>query len=291
MLERIDAAKMPPPLSDPRRDRPEGVERERRHSYLGAFDELSATDIDAMRRGYFASIALIDLEVGRVLDALEERGISNDTLVLFVSDHGDMLGDHDLVVKGAYFFDACSRVPFLMRWPGHVPAGTVVDAPVQPHDIAGTILSAASVPAEQYASDMPDSRDLVPLTTGAVDRVHAYTITAYRNSGISDEKRPWDPPIHATMIFDGRYKLSVYHGELGEEGAPVRGPRGELYDIHADPDEIHDRFEDTAYLETRLRLTEQINEWFFRKEFANAASRGGEMRPGPADQLDNRLTH
>jgi arylsulfatase len=290
MLDRIDDKGMPPPLSDPRRNRPEGIERERRHSYLGAFEEIPSADISSMRRGYFASVALIDIEVGRVLDALGRRGISDNTLVLFLSDHGDMLGDHDLVVKGGYFYDACSRVPFLIRWPGHVPAGTVVAAPVQPHDIARTILSAAAVPETRYDREMPDSRDVVPLAKREIDRVHDYTITAYRNSGISDEKRPWDPPIHATMIYDGRYKLSVYHGELAEEDAPARGSRGELYDIHVDPDELNDLFDDSGYVETRLRLTEQLNQWFFRKEQNSAASRGGEMRPGPADQLDNRLT-
>ncbi len=281
MLDRIDESRMPPPLSDQRRNRPAGVEWERRRSYLGAFEEFSDEEIAAMRRGYFASVALIDLEVGRVLDALEEAGVADNTLILFVSDHGDMLGDHDLVVKGAYFYDACSRVPFLMRWPGHVPEGTVIDTPVQPHDIARTILSAAEVPRAKFDYLMPDSRDLLPLTKGEVHRVHDYAVTAYRNSGISDGKEPWDPPIDATMICDGRFKLSLYHGE---------SPEGELYDLHADPQELNDLFDNPEYGETRLRLTEGLTEWFFLKEQRNSASRGGERRPGPADQLDNRLT-
>jgi arylsulfatase A-like enzyme len=281
MLDRIDSKKMPPPLSDPRRDRPSGVERERHHSYLGDFDTFSAEDVEAMRRGYFASVALIDIEVGRVLDTLEERGVAEDTLVLFLSDHGDMLGDHDLVVKGAYFYEGCSRVPFLMRWPREITGGSTSAAVVQPHDIARTILDAAGVDPEEYATTMPDSRNLVPLAAGAVEAVRDYAVTAYRNSGINDGKTSWDPPINATMITDGRYKLSVYHDET-----PLTG---ELYDIAEDPEEREDRYADPAFGEVRYRLLGALTEWYARRERRSLGSRGGELRPGPKDQLDNRL--
>jgi arylsulfatase A-like enzyme len=284
MLERIDADAIPPPLSDPRRDRPEGVERERAHSYLGAFQSLTEEEIAAMRRGYFASVALIDLEVGRVLDALESAGITDDTLVIFTSDHGDMLGDHDLLVKGGYFYEACARVPFIVRRPRTIPARTVVTAPIQPHDIAATVCTAASLP-ESDLEEMPDSRDLTALARGERARVRDYAVCAYRNSGISDEKRPWDPPINATMITDGRYKFSIYHSD-GRSDARS----GELYDIETDPDELNDLYSDPASASIRLRLTDALAEWFANHEQRGLASRGGELLPAPGDRLDNRLS-
>lgn len=280
MLDHLDADAIPSPLRDTRRDRPDGVERERAHSYLGAFDSLGDSEIAAMRRGYFASVALIDLEIGRVLAALERSGAADNTVVIFTSDHGDLLGDHDLLVKGAAFYDGCTRVPFLMRWPNRIPAETKIDALIQPHDIAATVMTAAGIIEGLPEDAMPDSCDLVPPARGEVDTVHEYAVCAYRNSGISDSKKPWDPPIHATMITDGRYKLSVFHEEC----------RGELYDLVADPDELHDHYDDEGDAPVRARLAGALADWFARHDRRGPAARGEQMLPGPSDQLDNRLT-
>jgi arylsulfatase A-like enzyme len=73
--------------------------------------------LDAIRKarlGYHASIALIDLEFGRVLDTLKQAGVAENTLVIFVSDHGDLLGDHQQFGKGAALYDPCVRVPLIM---------------------------------------------------------------------------------------------------------------------------------------------------------------------------------
>lgn len=280
MVEHLRLDRMPERLGDPRRERPEGIERERAHSYLGAFDALSDEEIEAMRVGYYASVALIDLEVGRVLDALAEAGVEENTLVIFASDHGDMIGDHDLLVKGGFFYEAGAKVPLLMRWPARLGAGNRVSAVVQPHDIAATVMAAAGLMTKEVASEMPTSRDLVPVAAGEAESVREYAICAYRNSGISDSKRPWDPPIEATMICDGRYKLSLYHGEPGS---------GELYDLQSDPRELNDLYEEAACREDRLRLTEALLGWLQYHERKGLGSRGGEKLPGPADQLDNKL--
>ena len=286
MLRHVDRDRIPPALSDPRRDRPSAIERERHKSYLGDFETFSDEDIETMRLGYFASIALIDIEVGRVLAALEDAGIADDTLVIFASDHGDMIGDHDLVVKGAYFYDACSRVPFLMRWPSRIPGGKRIDALVQPHDITATVLNAAGVLDPSVQHEMPTSTDLLPLAHGETDAVHEYAVCAYRNSGISDDKRPWKPPIYATMIHDGRYKLSLYHDV---DRSTPGGREGELYDLETDPDELNDLFRDPDAAAVRLRLTDALVEWMFTHELRELGSRGGGRLPGPGDQLDNKL--
>lgn len=233
-----------------------------------------------MRVGYYASVALIDIEVGRVLDTLAEAGVEEDTLVIFASDHGDMIGDHELLVKGGFFYEAGAKVPFLMRWPARIAGGRRVSATVQPHDIAATVLEAAGLMGPEVAEEMPTSRSLLPLAAGEVESVREYAICAYRNSGISEEKRPWDPPIEATMITDGRYKLSLYHNE---------SRRGELYDLDSDPEELTDLFEEPAGREQRLRLTDALLGWLQFQERMGLGTRGGEELPGPADQLDNRL--
>ncbi len=304
---RVDVAKLPRVLDDTRTDVPADLERERQGSYLGDVDSFSDKDIEQMRIGYFASLALLDDELGETLDLLDELGIADNTLVVFVSDHGDMLGDHRLLVKGAMFYDACTRVPFLMRWTGRITAGTVVEAPVQPHDIAATVLSAAGVSLsdklpEAAAAPQLVGRDLLPLVIaggaapGASDAdgsaqtgLDRPAVCLYRNTGINRITRDWDPPIHGSMIFDGRYKLSLFHG-LGPAGVepgvgvePDAGgtaegegrPRGELYDMTADPDELHNLWHSREAQEVRSKLTLRLIDWLVGAETAYLGSRAG----------------
>ncbi len=284
IAERVNRDQIPPRQIDSRRDRPAGLERERVHSYLGTVEALSDEQIESMRLGYYASIALIDMEVGRVLQALERTELAENTLVLFVSDHGDMIGDHDMLVKGACFYDACVRVPFIARWPARFAGGSDVDALVQPHDIAATVLSAAGIPDEERRRAMPTSRDLLPLASGDAAAVRETAVCAYRNSGIADTGRPWDPPINATMIRDERYKLTLFHDE-----PPGSEVQGELYDMVEDPGEMDDLFARPEGTLARARLTEALLAWMARYEVSLLGSRGGERLPAPEEQVDNRM--
>lgn len=328
---RVDVSKLPPVLDDTRIDVPAEVERERQGSYLGDINKFSAKDIEEMRIGYYASIALFDDELGETLKLLDELGITDNTLVIFVSDHGDMLGDHRMLVKGAMFYDACTRIPFLMRWPGQVPAGTVVNAPVQPHDIAATVLSAAGLSLSDKlpeAAAAPElvAQDLLPVVAQAAatagpdaaaspaaaspaadgDGVtpevgRDVAVCLYRNTGINRITRDWDPPIHGSMIFDGRYKLSLFHGPGaadkgtgaadngsgagGDNGEPAPGvgssavsegrPRGELYDMDSDPDELHNLWRSAEFQEVRSRLTMRLLNWLAGADISYLGSRGG----------------
>lgn len=75
-----------------------------------------------LKARYYGEISYVDRCIGKVLDAVEARGDASNTLICFFSDHGDMLGDHDGWQKEAYFEGAC-HIPFLVSWPGHIPAG------------------------------------------------------------------------------------------------------------------------------------------------------------------------
>ena len=130
---------------------------------MGGIPNYSPEQIQKMREGYYASIAFIDREVGRVLEVLEKEGLKEDTIVIFGSDHGDMIGDHELLAKGAFFYDACTKVPLIIRYPEKVESGKRVKDLVQLHDIAGTILSQAGFAQEELEDFMPDSMDLISL--------------------------------------------------------------------------------------------------------------------------------
>ncbi|MBN1557414.1 MAG: sulfatase-like hydrolase/transferase [Lentisphaerae bacterium] len=270
-LFRRDA--IPPPLPA-NENEPAELRRERARCYLGPFASQSPDEIGEMRRGYHTAIAYADHEHGRVLDALEREGLKDNTLVIFVSDHGDMMGDHGLLVKGAYFYDPCTRVPLLMRWPARLPAGARPRAVVQPHDLAATVLAAAGAPFEQIDAWMPAARDLLPLARGAVSAVHDYAVCLYRNTSIDSKRRYPDPPLHAAMIRDERWKLNVYHAAEGDQG--------ELFDMRADPLERSNLWDDPAAAGERARLRAALDAWYTRYADGLAAgSRGGETRLAP----------
>lgn len=112
------------------------------------------------RAHYAAMIEIIDEQVGRLLDVLDRRGLTNNTLVVFVADHGEMLGEHDIDGK-CWPHDPSIRVPCLARWPGHIPAGSVSDGLLNLVDLTATCVDAGGA---NLADALPDSlaRSLVP---------------------------------------------------------------------------------------------------------------------------------
>jgi len=102
---------------------------------------------------YYGQVAAIDEEVGRVMAGLEQAGAANDTLILYVSDHGDYLGAHYDETKNlrgkARPYRSAFGIPMIFRWPGHVPAGKVDDTPVGHIDLAPTLLGLAGLPVPE----------------------------------------------------------------------------------------------------------------------------------------------
>lgn len=96
------------------------------------------------RVGYYGLCTALDDNVGRLLGALDQLGLANDTIVLFTSDHGDSLGEHGLFRK-TIPYDESTRVPFIIRWPGAIPADTTSDALCLSVDVAPTLLSLCNV--------------------------------------------------------------------------------------------------------------------------------------------------
>ncbi|HLT59565.1 MAG TPA: sulfatase/phosphatase domain-containing protein, partial [Microlunatus sp.] len=209
------------------------------------FADYSPAELQQVKAAYYAMVTLIDDEVGRILDVLERQGLAEDTIVIFTSDHGELLGDHQLMLKGPMQYDCSVRVPLLIRHPGRIPAGTVIDDLVQWIDLTATFLDAAG-------TELPgvQGRSLLPRVTGAsTEPVRDWAICEYRDSG-----HPYDPAVHTTMLRHDRYKLVVHHGDP----ATARQRQGELYDLVADPAELVNLYDDPAHAATRLRLVELL---------------------------------
>ena len=277
--ELVDRSRMAAvqPLTDAHRPIPSGVARERElyHSGQGRSREPGQQDIAAIRHGYLASIAFLDRQVGRIFAELERLDLMRDTLVLFVSDHGDMIGDLELIAKGAFFYDPCTRVPLILRLPEADGAGTRVRDLVQPHDLAATLLRAAGMPAAEVAALMPQSQDLATLARadGGQPQPRDHAITLYRNSGMGPGEY-WDPPIYASMFHDGRYKLTLY-----QDPAARSDPEGELYDMEQDPGETSNLWSDPHHAGRRDHLIHRLSAALVAGEVEHVAGRGGTSWP------------
>lgn len=108
---------------------------------LAVWENLTPEGMDLIRediKNYFAMISGVDEQFGRLIDALDDEGLSENTIVIFTSDHGDMMGSHGQVRKGQWYNEAL-LVPFLLRFPGHVRAGVTDDALLSTVDIYPTL--------------------------------------------------------------------------------------------------------------------------------------------------------
>nr|WP_239579070.1 sulfatase-like hydrolase/transferase [Microlunatus panaciterrae] len=218
-----------------------------KESYAGharGFTDYTAAELQQVKAAYYAMVSLVDDEVGGILATLEAEGLADDTLVIFTSDHGEMLGDHQLMLKGPMMYDCAVRVPLILRWPGRIQAGRRVDDLVQWIDLTSTFLDLAG-------ADLPGAQgqSLLPLATGSGPAVRDWALCEYRNSG-----HPYDPPVHTTMLRRGASKIVVHHGAPSSS----RARQGELYDLAADPDELVNHWDDPAYAGERQQMTELL---------------------------------
>ncbi len=206
------------------------------------YDDMSERDHRLVRAAYWAMCDLIDDQVGRMLRALDETGQLDSTIVIYMSDHGEMLGDHGIYLKGPHFYEPAVRVPLIVSWPGTIAGERASDALVELVDIAPTLLDAAGLPP----SDRMQGKSLWPTLRGEVptDQHRNNVYSEYYNA------MPFHagPTAQATMIRSVRYKLIAAHSVGG----------GELYDLESDPGESRNRWSDTDYAEAKSEMLERL---------------------------------
>lgn len=157
------------------------------------------------RAQYYGMISLIDEQVGRIVRHLEESGLVENTLVVFTSDHGEMLGDHGLSRKGLFHYEPLIRVPLLFYRPGRLPAGLRQSGIVQNVDLPATILETGGIsPPRQH-----QGISLVPWYRGERED-SARSRALVTNGGEGPHYDPW--PELRTLVA-GRWKLQHYAGE------------------------------------------------------------------------------
>jgi len=193
-------------------------------------DELDAETHQEIRRNYAAMCENFDQWLGEYLDVLEDRGEREDTIIVFTSDHGEMLGDHGRWAKGVPRHPSVG-VPLIVAGPG-IEARGRIDEPVSTLDLHATVLEYAGLDPGDV-----DSRSLCPYLEGETDD-HRDVVQSGMGKGEEDWWR---------LAFDGRYKLIAAGKEHADEYDPPV-----LFDLESDPGEQTDVADDYPDVVDRL---------------------------------------
>ena len=184
----------------------------------------------------YGQIALVDHQVGRLMEALSDQGLAENTIVIYSSDHGDWLGDHGLILKGPMHYDGLLTVPLIMRGP-NIAADTVCDEQVSTLDLSATFLDYGEADAQlpQHGSS------LRPVLEQGARRDYAlneWELLPTR-TGV---------PLSLQTVRTKTAKLTIDW---------VTGA-GEMYDLNADPHELVNLFDDDTYADLRSELTAML---------------------------------
>lgn len=196
-------------------------------------DQINLPDETAREviQSYYASITFADAQAGRILDALDETGLTENTIVVFTSDHGYHMGEHGHWQKTT-LFENSTRVPFVIAGPGVKAKGEASDAAVEMVDFFPTLAGLAGLEAPGYVS----GKSLVPILEDSSKSVREVAFSQYSN-GYS--------------IRGSRYRYTEW-GEKGEQGA-------ELYDRKSDPEELENLVDSKDHATIRKELAAQLH--------------------------------
>ncbi len=261
-----DRAKLPP--LDPRR--PEGAPDIAFHDsreVLGPPDKqipLTSEQAAEMRHGYFANIAYMDAQLGKVLDALDRSGVAERTIVTFVGDHGYHIGEHSLWGKTSNF-ELDARVPFFISVPSSKNAGRRTNSLAELLDLFSTLVQLCHLPSP---GDL-EGTSLVPVLDDPLKSVKPAAFTQHPRPAYYDREPTATPQAMGYSVRTGLVRYTEWRDwKTGEIVAR------ELYDTARDPIEMHN-----AVDATHLIAAQREAEMLLRKQFPSA------KHPAPSTPL------
>lgn len=232
-----DPRTLPAPIGDISLIRERGIGTLHQDYIRYGWHTLSPAAKQVIKAHYYGLVSLQDQLVGRLLAFLDDNGLRDNTIVVFTSDHGDMLGDFGLFFK-KMFYNGSVRIPLLFRYPGVTPTGVKSQAMVGLQDLLPTLLSLGGQPLERPI----DGLDLSPVFAGKRAEVRTFFVSQCNNGA----------PDRRYMVTDRRWRY-IYHEYGGIE---------ELYDEQEDPQELRNLASERTQ-ETKS-ITEDMRNWLLR---------------------------
>ncbi len=218
-----------------------GDTRHPRNIHLGdkiwGFDRMTPEEHRRSRQAYCAMGTMVDSWIGEVLAKLDEKGLRENTVIVFTSDHGDMWGEHGMWGKNTFYEDS-ARIPLIVSAPAFgVPSGRRISTPVSHLDLYPTLREAFGV----EGWDVPlDGRSLWPALTRGVELPDEPVFSEYYSCDVKGPER---------MVRFKHFKLNFYYGQGME-----------LFDLEKDPAETVNRIDDPGYAPIRAELEAMLFE-------------------------------
>ena len=199
----------------------------------------------------YGMISLLDKYIGKILKALDDNGLRENTIIVFMSDHGDMLGDHQLMNKGPFHFEGLLRVPMIWSWAGKFKEQQT-QAMMSLLDFAPTVLELANlaIPEGASSNEAPlqapawAGRSQMPVLTGQIDNVQDAVLVENDEDYLG---------LRLRTLITKTHKLTTYTGHRGAK------PYGELFDLENDSDELHNLWHKDNYKNVKLELMQQLH--------------------------------
>ncbi len=219
--------------------------------------------------GYHVGL-IIDDALGQILDALEQLGLRENTIVVFCSDHGDFMGEHAMQCKGGVFYDCLTRVPLIVSWPGQVPAGQREDSPVNLIDVVPTLLhlQGMKIPRALQGALLPGVTEGSPRD--ATFSEYGAGGPPFRMADLERLPRPWGRRALIQSLqwreAEGRRKMvrtrtwKYVHDPMGDQD--------ELYDLMRDPWELVNVVDEPAHREVVAEMRLRLADWSIMTEDA-----------------------
>jgi len=209
---------------------------------LGSAARISAQTDEQLRHmtaNYYGMISLLDHNVGRIIQTLEELNLDQNTIIVFTSDHGELLGDHGLILKGPTLYEGLTKVGLIVNGP-NISTNQIVDEPVSTLDLAATFYDYGNVEAPPEAQ----SQSLRNLLEGKQE-----TRDVTYNEWLTGSDR-YKMTLDLRLVRTKRYK-AIFELESDD---------GEMYDLQEDPFEMVNLFNDSGYKKIKNELRDMMLE-------------------------------
>jgi len=200
--------------------------------------EIKAKNIATM----YGMMTMLDKYIGKILDKLDELGLSENTLVCYTTDHGDFLGQHGLVAKAIHHYEDLLKVPLVVKMPGTIPEGKISNSLQSTLDLPQTFLSFAKLPIPRNMTGIDEKS----VWNGEVENIRKYVM-------IENQHQP--TKLNIRTYIDQRYKVTVYYDK----------EYGEIYDLLEDPFEYKNLW-NSSHKDLKIQLLQK----FISAEMAKA---------------------
>jgi arylsulfatase A-like enzyme len=240
------------------------------YQILGMEDD-AIEDVRGLMSVYYGMVRFVDDALGQILDALDRLGLRENTIVVFCADHGDFMGEHRMQCKGGVFYDCLTRVPLIIAWPGHIPAGQRDGSMVNLVDIVPTLLQlqGMEIPRSMHGQGLP-------AVTGAPPR--DVTFSEYGAGGppftLADLAEFPKPYGRRALMRSLQWREAEGQRKMARTRAwkYVHDPMGgldELYDLVNDPWELQNVAADPAYHDVIAAMRLHMLDWSIQTEDAH----------------------